>query len=1034
MGAMRIAFARAAARAGVLGSVAAVVFLLSGLGTAVVDSLSGAATTGLRGGLAAASGADGAARWQIRVAADPDAQASAAASVLDRMLAERGATWTRSVETAAVDAVADGEAFGAVLLADDGVPDRAELLTGSWPGDAEAEAAAAQADALPATLHADAASELGVQSGDLVELQDGDGPRRLLVVGTWRPIDPNDPAWFGEPVIATGMVPGAAGPFVVGDEALVDLPAATIVRWTALPDVAGATPEQAAALRAALPDVEPALRAEEAIGGDGLSASGGLDATLDRLLAGLGAVRAIAPLPVLLLAFAGFAALDRLAALLGAARRGETVLLRARGASAPRLARDTAVEVLVVGVPAAALGAAAGEAVLAVARPDEGRSWQVAALVASVALVGALLLAAGRAWRDATRPVVRGAGDEVGRAPRAAAAGAVVLVVVAAAVSLWQFRLYGSPLVASASGTPEVDPVAVLAPVLVLLALSLAALGLARPAGTVLERVGARRPGLVPSLPMRQLARRAGLYASASLVVMLGVSGLTLAAAFAGSWQSFDRQAAAIATGGDVRVALAGRDVVQGTDALALTDPFADVDGVGSSGAVYRGEARIGSDAAALVALPTDLLAGIAPGAASAVDAAELDALVDSGRAAAPALPAGADAVMAGVGIEAPSGTVGTVTVSAWVLGPSGEASRLPGVAFPVADGGGTAELQLPDATPLRLLGFEAALAGSQGTGPVTVAIDDVRVEGGADSDGADGADGGAAVSASGEVELTATAPSGRIVATDPSGATSASDVEHPLPVLLGEALAARIQAETGDPLAFRLLTGGADVDAVVAGVVPAVPGAGDRGLLVDLGALSAAAFAGDAGVPQYTERWLATDDPQALAEALGRERSTAFTVATRIDASSSALIQPAVAALWAGAAGALLFSLIALVALVAALGRARLGEVVVLRVLGSPPRLQARARFAELAAAVGAATLVGIAIGAVAAWVTARELARASVAGAPGALGVPLDLAWLPWASGLLAFLALCAAVGAGAAASVRRLATRPGLRVEDA
>ncbi|MDR6906776.1 hypothetical protein J2X63_002462 [Agromyces sp. 3263] len=1034
MGAMRIAFARAAARAGVLGSIAAVVFLLAGLGTAVVDSVSGAATTGLREGLAAASGADGAARWQIRVAADPDAQAEAAASVLDRMLTRHGATWRRSVETAPVDAVADGQAFGAVLLADEGVPERAELLTGAWPGDAQADAAAAEADALPATLHADAASALGLQPGDLVELQDGDGPERLLVVGTWRPLDANEPAWFGEPVIATGTVPGGAGPFVVGDDALVDLPAATIVRWTALPDAAGATPDQAAALRAVLPDVEPALRAEDAIGADGLSTSGGLDATLDRLLAGLGAVRAIAPLPILLLAFAGFAALDRLAALLGAARRGETVLLRARGASASRLARDTAVEVLVVGIPAAALGAAAGEAVLAVARPGEARSWQLAVLVASIALVGALLLAAGRAWRDATRPVVRGAGDEVGRAPRAAAAGAVVLVAVAAAVSLWQFRLYGSPLVASASGTPEVDPVAVLAPMLVLLALSLAALGLARPAGSLLERMGARSPGLVPSLPMRQLARRAELYASASLVVMLGVSGLTLAAAFAGSWQAFDREAAAIATGGDVRVSFAGRDVVQGADPLALADPFAGVDGVGASGAVYRGEARIGSDAAALVALPADRLAGIAPGAASAADIAELDDLIASGRAAAPALPAGADAVTAGVGIEAAAGTPGTVTVSAWVLGPSGEASRLPGVAFPVAAGGGTAELQLPDAAPLRLLGFEAALAGSQGAGPVTVAIDDVRVEGGADADGDDGngAD-GAPASASGDVELTATAPSGRVVATAPDVA-SASDDAHPVPVLLGEALAARIQAKPGDPLAFRMLTGGADVDAVVAGVVPAVPGAGDLGILVDLGALSAAAFSGDAGVPQYTERWLATDGPQALAERLGRERSTAFTVATRADASSSGLIQPAVTALWAGAAGALLFALVSLVALVAALGRARLGEVVVLRVLGSPARVQARARFAELVAAVGAATLVGIAVGAVTAWVTARELARASVAGAPGALAVPVDLAWLPWAAGLLAFLAACAAVGGGAAASVGRLASRPGLRAEDA
>jgi hypothetical protein len=41
VGAIRIAFARAAARAGVLGSIAAVVLLLSGLGTGVADALAG---------------------------------------------------------------------------------------------------------------------------------------------------------------------------------------------------------------------------------------------------------------------------------------------------------------------------------------------------------------------------------------------------------------------------------------------------------------------------------------------------------------------------------------------------------------------------------------------------------------------------------------------------------------------------------------------------------------------------------------------------------------------------------------------------------------------------------------------------------------------------------------------------------------------------------------------------------------------------------------------------------------------------------
>ena len=1018
MGALRIAFARAAARAGVLGSVAVVVLLLSGLGTGVADALAGASTSGLRAELASTTGTDAAARWQIRLARDADAQADAAASVLDRLLVPHGAAWTRTVETAPVDAVADdGTAFGAVLLADAGVPDRAELQSGWWPDADDAVSAAADADALPTALHAAAAAALGLSEGDVIELEDGDGARRLLVVGTWSPVDPTEPAWFGEPIVATGAVDGG-GPFLVGDDAMDDLPAATIVRWTATVDADGLTPEAAAALRSALPKVEPALRADEAVGTDGLAALGGLGATLDRLLAGLGAVRAIAPLPLLLLAFAGFAALDRLAALLASARRGETVLLRARGASATRLSWDTAIEVLAVGVPAAAVGAIAAEAVLAVLRPGEARAWPLALVAASVAVVGAVLLAAGRARRDATRPVVRGSGDEVGRMPRLAAAGGAVLLAVAAAVALWQFRLYGSPLVRSAAGAVEVDPLAVLAPVLVLVALCLAAQLLTRPIGLLLERVGARPPGLVPALPMRQLARRAASYSSASLVAMLGVAGITLAAVFAGSWQAFDRAASAVETGGDVRVAFAGRDIVRGDDPLALVDPFADVEGVSDSLPVVRGEARIGSEPATILALPVAEWSAEADGLDD--DAGDgVEQVVASGESAAPALPDGAESATARVVIDAPAGTAGSVSVSAWVLGPGGDASRLPAGEFAVAGGGGTAEAELPAAPGLRLLGFAASLSGAQDAEEVAVAIDEVTAVGGEDAGSADD------LALGGTIELSSTRPGGRL----PTAAGSTD----PVPVLLGAALADDIQAGPGDPLAFRLLTGGADVDAVVAGVVDTVPGAGDAAILADLGALSRAAFDAGGGVPASTERWLTTAEPDRVAATIERDRTAALTTRTAADASSAPFITTALAALWVGAVGALLFALVAVVALVAALGRARFGEVVVLRVVGVPAGVQARARFAELAAAVLAASAVGVLVGAATALVTARELARASVAGAPAALPVPAQVDWLPWAVALVAFLGLAASIGAGAAASVRRVAAQPGLREED-
>ncbi|SFR72549.1 FtsX-like permease family protein [Agromyces sp. CF514] len=1012
MGATSTAVARARAHGGVFAAIASVVLVLALLGTAVVDALAGSSIGGLRSGLAAATGVDGAARWQIRMSADPVEQADAAASVLDRMLAPNGAAWARSVQTTPVEAVVDGRPVDVVLLADPGIPGRATLGGGTWPDDPAAVAMAERADpdGIATTVQASAAEALGLGIGDVVELG-GPDPERLVVVGTWAPDDASEPAWFGEPIVAAGLLDDAAGPFVVADDGdLADVPAAVVVRWTATVDAAAATPALVAGLRAALPNVEPALRAADGIGTDGLTSSGGLVSTLDRLLAGLTTVRAIAPLPVLLLAFAGFAAIDRLAALLAAARRGETVLLRARGASALRLLVGTVGEVAVVSVPAALAGVAIAWAVLGAVVPGTSRSPLTAATVGLACVLGAIVLVGGRAWWEATRPLLRGSGDEVGRMPRAAVAGGVLFVAVAAALTLWQFRLYGSPLVPNASGALEVDPVAVLAPVLVLVALALVGNALMRPVAHALERLAERRPGLVPSLPMRQLARRAGLYASASLVTVLAVGGLTLTAAFAGSWQTFDRAAAAAELGGDVRVAFAGRSVVGGPDPLALDDPFAGVAGVDASLPVFRGEARIGSDPATLVAIPVDeaTKAGMVPAGAADVLAHE------SGSSG---VPSGTSKIEVPVTVSASAGVPGEVAVSAWVLGPAGDASRLPAGTFEVASGGGEGVVALPAVEGLRLLGFDATLTGSRGLGEVEVGFGAVSF---------DGTTSEPDVEAHDRVHLSAKRPTGRTAVGGEAGA-------EPVPVMLGAALASRLGAATGDSIAFRVVTGGADVRATVAGIIPAIPGAGDSGMLTDLGALSEAAFLADAGVPASTERWIATADPTGVADDIRDGRTTALVATTQADVSSAPLIGPAVAALWAGAGGALLFAAVALAALTAALARTRFGEVVVLRALGMPSALQARARFAELATAVCTAVAVGAIVGAVASVATVRELARAGVAGAPAMLSVDLGLDVVPWAIGLLAFCAVAAAVGLVAAASVRRLAATPGIREEE-
>lgn len=389
--------------------------------------------------------------------------------------------------------------------------------------------------------------------------------------------------------------------------------------------------------------------------------------------------------------------------------------------------------------------------------------------------------------------------------------------------------------------------------------------------------------------------------------------------------------------------------------------------------------------------------------------------------AAAPGLPPEAAAIEVDVTLDAPAGTPGTVAVSAWVLGSDGAAARIPAGSFAVSSGGGTARAELPelpDTAGLGLLGFDAVLAGSQGVADVVAGFGEVAIDGDAAAS--------VALETAAEVTLSATQPSGRV-------ATSAVGDSAPVPVILGAGLAGSINAEPGDPLAFRVLTGGADVDAVVAGVTPVVPGGGDNGILADLGALSAAAFAGDSGVAEPTEEWLAASDPAAVAATIERDRATALTATTRADASSAPLIAPAVAALWVGAFGALMFALVAVIALVAALGRARFGEVIVLRALGMPAALQARARFAELAPALASATLIGIVVGSLTAFATVRELARASVAAAPSGLPIGVGVDWLPWAVALVVFLAAAGAIGAGAAASVQRIASRPGVREEE-
>lgn len=1012
MATTRVRFARSRARSGVLAGVAAVTLLLTALLTVVTGILVTAPSSGARDAISAADGADGSARWQTRLTGDAEAQADAAARVLDRFVAPHSAIWERSVQSAPLPRLDQGAgAPQAVLLADPSVPGRAELVDGAWPEDAAPGGGGAPADARPAAVHEDAAAAAGLEVGSVIELEGA----RLVVVGTWRPLDAAAPAWAGDPLLSSGVSGDAFGPVLVEESALADVDGAVLARWTVVADGTSADADSLAALRAAFPSVTPALANEPEVGTDGIIESGRLGETLDRLLAGLGSVRALAPLPLLLLAVAGLVALVRLAALLVGDRRGETTLLLARGGSSGALSRDAAVEALAVALPAAIVGALGGAGALAAAAPLAATRPLLPWVTAAGVVVAAAVVLTGTAWTDARRPVVRGSGDETGRARRALAAGGVVLLIALAAIALWQFRLYGSPFVPSASGTTHVDPLASLAPVLVLLALAVGAVAIAGGAGRLLERWGAALPGLAPALPAWQIARRTPLYASAVLVLSFAAGGLALTGAVDGSWRAFDRAAAAAEIGGDLRVSLPGRSVVSGDDAAApLGHDLSEREGVRAAVPVFRGEVRVGSDPADLVALPVDRLEAAAPAAGTAVPAGVTSALASAPGG--PEIAPGSEVVVAVEVAPAASATFADadaqpgpedtprVAVAVWMLDVAGTAHRVDaGVADPGAPI--TLTATAPDVRGVTLLGVEARLTG--GSADLVVAVREVSVA-------------GEPTGIAGELAVSSTAPADRLPATS---------ADQEVPVVVDDRIAALADAQPGDPIEFRIQAGGATIKAEVADVVPVVAG-GDPAILADLAAVTAAAFAGDAGVPQHTEFWLAADDPAATATALLADRSLAIDVHTRADASSATLVEPALAALWIGAAGAAAFALVCLAGLAAALGSARAGEVAVLRALGTTSGVQASARRTELAGVALTATVIGIAIGVSAGLLTAPDLGRAAVPSAAPGLTATYAPTWAPLTLGVAALVtgALLVAIAAARAVRLRALTARPG------
>lgn len=501
-------------------------------------------------------------------AADPAAQDQAVRAAIGRAFG--GAPI--EVGRIAVSEISLGTPEAVQAIAGRAAHDAGALEDGAWPtraGDAAVLAAAA--------------ARRGWHIGDRIRLGSATagGDVVVTVVGIWRAKDPADPVWAGNPAVGSGDSQGAAGPVLIRDADMARLGTTPTVTWTIEP--AGLSARTLDAYRAGvgaltdLPEkVDPDSRSSTRIGG-------GLDGLLDRLTRAVTIARGTLIVPAAIILTLGAIAVTVILAALTGARREELALRRARGSSGTQIATAAA------GEAASFVGAGAALALLLLV---SARAGGTAAFLAAGVLVCVAGGAAGVTAVRASDP--RGAGrSDAGRGILAVLLVPLAIALVIAGLAVWQLVAQRGVLAPDGSA----DPVASSAGAAAMLAAALAVPVLAVILAAIAERAARGSRGIMPVLPLRRIARRAGLVAVANLCLALASASVTLALGAQPLATVAERSATSAALGLDVRVSV--------SDSRAALPSVADTTALpsvtGATEVLHRGLV-VGADTVDLVA------------------------------------------------------------------------------------------------------------------------------------------------------------------------------------------------------------------------------------------------------------------------------------------------------------------------------------------------------------------------------------------------------------------------------------------------
>jgi hypothetical protein len=1033
---------RLRSRARLLAATAMVVGLAAGLTSGLSTIAQATVVDGARAAISEARGDDTVVRVAIRWAGQSgssEADAARAADEQDAAVREAiaaimpSAVFTPKASIRSEPLNLDGLAASLVLVSDERLLDRVDIVGGAWP-----------AAAREGALHVAAAEALDIGIGDRVALPGvGEDPVEVTVTALWQARDGGDPAWGGDPLAERGIDGLTAGPLVVDQTLWRMLATRPIAQWNSVLEPAAVTPAVLDEIAAALPSLADVIDDDDRSRGTGIVVDGGLQSTVAEVRRASAGVAAILPVALALVGLAALTTLLELQRLLATVRRDETTLLRSRGASPRRLTANAAIESLVISLPAAVAGALAGTALAFGARPGslERGTVDLAPLIltagasALAVTLTTVLLALVVASRSARRALRRDTLIDSGRQTQVVSAAALLLSLLGAGVSVSQFVLHRGPIVPTAGGGTAVDPIAALAPVLLLLAGALLAVVLVEPLARLVARAAAGSDRLSPMLIAHPLARSAAIVTAPVLLIGLAVGGLVVAAAVDTTTRSSERSARELTLGAAISVSGGVLDADARAN-LGAGGALIELAGRAWTGApVALAELSLAESPGTLVAIDASAVSEIAAPAGGAVDGDRIAAAIAPEPLPSIEIAATATSIRL-------AGADDGVRAAFWVADAQGGVTRI------ASDDAGVAAL--PDlGGPWRVIALDvSAFASGRELDVVlsgVIATDADGAENVIDFDELWVARPGVISGFVGEVVARGDGRSGFTATVDRVAPGDVRITPEPTTLRLAvtEAAAERFGAVTGDRITVDVAGSGRELVGVVTDIVPAIPGASTTSAVaVDLAAAAQSQLAEAARPLGVSAVWLAPVDGAEVdaasrldaAAELRRIAPSGSSVDAVADAPAGALAEGARTALWSAALGAFVLALAAAAIVSRAIGGVREADVVVLRAIGVRSRVQARARAVEFAGVLAAATAGGLVVGAAATLLLVGDLARALLVDAPPALRLTGTVEPVLAVAVAMLLLAAIATLGIGAgrhaARQTRSLSAREVLR----